>query len=143
LRSSSAAYARRWVLTHKPKAGSPANSVGTLAWSCFFTNCRSAAKRLSRMSGFTTHSNLMFCSFLMRATLIRMGPNRGLLPFLDGFLGLGQLLLLLCSLPVPRLPALGRLRGGHCGRWEQAAAAKKCWLDGAGAKCTVTNAQMR
>jgi hypothetical protein len=77
LRSSSAAYARRWVLTHKPKAGSPANSVGTLAWPCFFTNCRSATQRLPHMSGFTTHSNLMFCSFSVcsfftRAALMRM-----------------------------------------------------------------------
>ena len=61
----------RWVLTHSPKAGSSANSVGTLAWPCSFTNRRSAAKRSSHMPGFiTTHSNLMRCSFFTRAALI-------------------------------------------------------------------------
>ena len=71
-RSSSAVYARRCLLTHLPKAGSSANSRGTLAWPCSFTNARSAAKRSSHAAEAGFHLNLMSCSFFMRAALIRM-----------------------------------------------------------------------
>ena len=72
-RSSSAACAWRCVLTHVPRAGSSANLRGTVAWPCFFANRRSAAKRSSHASGFTSvHSNPMRCSFLMRAAVMRL-----------------------------------------------------------------------
>lgn len=68
------------------------------------------------------------------------GPKGGLLPFLDGFLAS----CFFCSAAFPS-PGCRRLAGFAVDIVDggQAAARKKCWLDGAGAKCTVTNAQMR
>ena len=89
----------------------------------------------------------MFCSFFTRAALIRMGPNRRLLPFLDGFLGLGHLrvflalrgqLLQLRRLSIPRVRALlvARVLLGMFGGGRGAASP----FTGKGAKSQMVNA---